>query len=692
MERRFNSKKANNPPSHTNSIVGGGEMGRRIRSYNWAETSMGPVKGWSQCLTFAVNMMLQSPSPMVLLWGTRGITFYNDAYIAFAGNKHPAMLGSRYEESWSEAADLIRSIIRQCLQGEAVTCKKLNYTVYRSNNPEQIWKDLQCSPVLDEKGEPAGVLIISTETTQYIRAEEALKQSEERYRLVVEGTNEGIWDFSPETRASFWNDRMREIIGYKKDDEAKPGLDLLLRIMHPDDKEKVLEALDKTLKSGAPFDVEYRVKHREGHYLHLHSKGKPVFDEHGKIKRIAGITIDISQRKKAEETLKENEDRLSGIFNQTSVGISETDLNGRFVLANDQFCNIVGRSKEELYELGIQDITHPGDLAANYWLFERVIMEGTPFMIEKRFIRPDGSEIWVKNNVSLVKDTEGKPIYILAVSHDITGRKVTELEKTRLLAQTQKLNLELETSRQQLLDQNENLKKINTELDNFVYRTSHDLRAPLTSVLGLINVCRLNSDISHQQIYLELMEKSIARLDNFIRDIINFSRNNRVKVTQQEIDLEKLINESLEGLKFMEGYSCIDKRVEISGEASLFSDLFRLRIICNNLISNAIKYHSSIAEVPFVLIKVHVNQERALFEFKDNGKGIPADKTDKIFEMFYRASDSSKGSGLGLYIVKEVIFTLKGSIQVQPHKEGGTSFIVEVPNGNSLFPEAPLKH
>ena len=680
IERKPKSEKAGSRLPLTNIIIGGGEMGRRIRSFDWSETKLGPIAHWPQSLTSAVNLMLQSPASMTVLWGTDGITLYNDAYIAFAGGKHPAMLGSSYEESWFEAADFVRNIISQCRKGKVVTYNNFNYTVYRNNRPEQIWKDLQCSPILDERGEPAGVLMISIETTKYVQAEEALKKSEERYRLVVEGTNEGTWDFNLETRDSFWNDRMYEIIGYKKEDVAKPGLDFILNIMHSDDKEKVMTALDQTANKAALFDIEYRVKHRNGHYLHLHSKGKPVLDGSDKITRVAGITIDISERKKAEEALKENEDRLSGIFNQTSVGISETDLSGKFVLANDQFCQIVGRSKEDLYQLGITDITHPDDLAANYWLFERVIKEGIPFTIEKRFIRPDSSEIWVKNDISLVKDAEGKPIYILAVSQDITERKLVELEKGRLLAQTQALNLELEISQHKLLDQNENLKKINAELDSFVYRTSHDLRAPLASVLGLINVCRLDADGSNQRVYLDLMEKSISKLDNFISDIINFARNTRADISQQEVDLAALIHEALEGLKFMEGYERIDKRMEINQEAPFYSDLFRLKIICNNLISNAIKYQSPIKESPFILVKVHVNRQRALIEFKDNGRGIPHDKADKIFDMFYRASEYSKGSGLGLYIVKEVVLTLKGKISVQSQEEGGTNFMVEIPN------------
>lgn len=278
--------------------------------------------------------------------------------------------------------------------------------------------------------------------------------------------------------------------------------------------------------------------------------------------------------------------------------------------------------------------------------------------------------------MSLVRDAQGKPLFVLAVSQNVTHLKQAEEEKNQLLAETQALNAKLESSQHKLLEQNEELKKINAELDNFVYRISHDMRAPLASVLGLINVCQLDRDGNNQGIYLNLMEKSVARLDTFIHDIINFSKNNRIEVLFQEIDLAALVTECLEG------YDQVDKKFEIHQEAPFYSDIFRLKILFNNLLSNAIKYRSSQVEQASLMIRIDAHKDRASMEFLDNGQGIAPDKIDKIFDMFYRASDSSKGSGLGLYIGKEVVQTLKGSIHVHVQKEGGTRFTVEVPNGS----------
>lgn len=690
MKAKAENKNKSRPPTNqknklqaSHRIWGDGEMAHRIRSFDWSTTSLGPVATWPQSLCFSVNMMLQSPASLVVLWGEEGITLYNDAYISFAGNKHPSLLGSRYEKSWSEAADFIRNIIDQCLQGESLSYSRLHYIINRNNKPEPIWKDLQCSPIPDEKGKPAGVLLISAETTKAVQAENALKKSEERFRLILEGTNEGVWDLDLASGTAFWNDRLYEILGYTKEEVGKPGPDFLHTIIHPDDLERVLAAFNEAILNKSHSDVEYRVKHKQGHYISLHSKGKPIYDTKGALIRFAGITLDVSERKKSEEILTGKEERLSGIFNQTSVGIAETDLNGRFVLANEQFCKIVGRSQEELYQLGLQDVTHAGDLAENFWRFERVIKEGIPATIEKRFIRPDGAEVWVKNNISLVRDAQCRPMYVLAVSQDITERKQAEKEKSQLLTQTQALNKELEISQHKLLKKNDNLKKANDQLDSFVYRISHDLRAPLASVLGLINVCRLDNNENKIDLYLDLMQKSVSRLDNFIHDVINFSKNNRLEVSLQEIDVSSLLAESLEGLEYMDGFGHMDIQSEIHQEAPFYSDVFRLKVICNNLLSNAIKYRKAQVDQSRIKVTIHIGKANTLWEFKDNGQGIAPDKLSLIFGMFYRASATSKGSGLGLYIVQEVVQTLKGSIQVQSELGEGTTFTVTIPNRTS---------
>lgn len=202
----------------------------------------------------------------------------------------------------------------------------------------------------------------------------------------------------------------------------------------------------------------------------------------------------------------------------------------------------------------------------------------------------------------------------------------------------------------------------------------------MASVLGLINISRLEKNEETKTLYLNMMEKSIHKLDNFINEIINYSRNSRIEVSQEEVDIDIIVKETMEGLKFLEGYTELEKKVYIEQKAPFFSDEFRLKIILNNLLSNAIKYCSMLVPDPYVIIHIHIDEKNALIKFTDNGMGIGEESKDKIFNMFYRASEISKGSGIGLYIVKDAVGALKGKISVQSQLGKGTSFMVELPN------------
>lgn len=220
---------------------------------------------------------------------------------------------------------------------------------------------------------------------------------------------------------------------------------------------------------------------------------------------------------------------------------------------------------------------------------------------------------------------------------------------------------------------NRELRKLNSELDRFVYSASHDLRAPLASILGLIAVARLDKGNNTEE-YLNLIEKCIHKLDGFIRDIIDFSRNSRLELDTEPIHFEPMIHEIIDELKYMDERGLIQKKVEVNGSGEFFTDKKRLAIILRNLISNAYKYHNPYTENNFVQIRVNYSAKGASIEVADNGIGIAEEHLQNIFKMFYRAIENNNGSGLGLYIVKETVEKLKGSISVRSVLGQGTTF------------------
>jgi len=246
----------------------------------------------------------------------------------------------------------------------------------------------------------------------------------------------------------------------------------------------------------------------------------------------------------------------------------------------------------------------------------------------------------------------------------------------------QQLDRTLEISSEELFKVNQNLSKANEELDRFVYSASHDLKAPLSSLMGLVALSKL--DIQNPENvaqYLGMMQSSVQRLMKVINDLADFSRNERLGLKLKDIDFHLLISEIIDSLTFIPNVDKIDFKINIQNSSSVFqSDLLRLRILLNNLIANALLYHNFNQDTPLVIIEIICDDKKALISILDNGRGIEEQHHKRIFDMFYRASTDSKGSGLGLYIVKGIVDKLQGEMFLESDYGHGTFFKIEIPN------------
>jgi len=226
------------------------------------------------------------------------------------------------------------------------------------------------------------------------------------------------------------------------------------------------------------------------------------------------------------------------------------------------------------------------------------------------------------------------------------------------------------------------LTKVNTELDRFVYSTSHDLRAPLTSILGLINIADLSNNQGDMKRYLGMMKDRVLLLDKFIKDITDYSRNNRVDIERQKINLAKVSQEVWDLLKYTPEAQQVTFQLEIPEDVEIESDENRLKTVLLNLISNAIRYQDKKKNDKYVRLRYQMNGKGYHIKVEDNGQGIEPAYHSKIFDMFFRANETSKGSGLGLYIVKETISKLSGTIQLESAPGVGSTFTLKLPYRN----------
>lgn len=227
-------------------------------------------------------------------------------------------------------------------------------------------------------------------------------------------------------------------------------------------------------------------------------------------------------------------------------------------------------------------------------------------------------------------------------------------------------------------EKNTRLQKTNDELDRFVYSASHDLRAPLMSIKGLINLTQLESKEGVIKQYLAMMIDRTDKLDDFIHDIIDYARNARTGIVYEPVDLDGLVNDIFENHRFAESAQGISFEKKITLDKPIYSDKRRLSIALNNLLSNAIKYHRKTPDA-WVRVTAQLEDNSLKLTVSDNGQGIPPERIHKIFDMFYRGTEQSKGSGLGLYIVKEMVEKMGGVIHVTSEFEQGSSFILKLP-------------
>jgi PAS domain S-box-containing protein len=345
------------------------------------------------------------------------------------------------------------------------------------------------------------------------------------------------------------------------------------------------------------------------------------------------------------------------------VGIYELEIHTGVLRVSNAFCTLVGWHKEQHYKLSdFMKLVHPEDRARVETEMEAAIAAKDRFVLEYRCLLEGGKEVFIRSSGQIICSEKGTPLRMVGVKQDISERKEYE---------------------RKLEAQNQELVKVNEELDNFVYRVSHDLRAPITSVLGLTDLL-LNheNEPDKERKMLRMIQTSLQKQDKFIRDILDYSRNSRLQISCEAINIEELAKEII--AQVMPAGQADQLRVNVTkkGDGSLFTDRYRLGIILSNLLSNSFKYKKfwQQAGEAWVDIQLELNETDAVLSVRDNGMGIKEAYIPRVFEMFYRATADRPGSGLGLYIVKEAVARLNGKISLSSELNVGTEVRIELPN------------
>lgn len=488
--------------------------------------------------------------------------------------------------------------------------------------------------------------------------EKKLHKSKRFYKALVNNSINVVMILDLEGRYTFVNQVFEKISGYKKKEIiGKKIFDLA----HPEDKEELTNIFSEFVNSDAEkIKLSGRFLNKEGSWRTTEGILTKIDSRKGTDCILASIQ-DISEKVEVEKNLLSKQKFLKKILQSIPHSVWVTDWDGNFMMVNDAFVKIFNTSVDKVIGKSYFDLGIPKEMALEQIEKNRVQMilnEETPFFKESILDPNNGQEyIYLIKKVPIENETS---IELLGISID-----VTELEKTKQL----------------LIEQNQKLIKVNRELDRFIYSASHELRSPLTSISGLLNIAvdEIN-DAEGVKNYLKMIDECVFKLKDTLNDILNFSQSTKPELPLHNIDIKALISGIVKTNSNRYKERAIKIIRSINQETPFCSDIERIEIILKNIISNSIKFYSPDTINPFIKIDVNIDKKNAIIEITDNGIGIERKYHEKVFDMFFRASAVQGGTGLGLYNVKEAVNSLGGEVELVSAPGLGTKVQVKIPN------------
>lgn len=478
----------------------------------------------------------------------------------------------------------------------------------------------------------------------------ATKNPHYSYERILESIQQGIIHVDNDDVIIYANESFCESVGYTKHELAGKVAHILLGQGRISDviKEKI-----KNRKNSITEEYEVTLFRKDGQPVHYNMKGFPLKDDNGNVTGSVGIHIDVTERKKIEGELilseKTNERLRELVANMNEVFFS-IDLVHNQCLFISSYCEeMYGYTAAEFMEDSTLclDIIAPQD--REMVLNRKNMSAGEPFNVEYRVIKKDENISWVEARIIPVVEN-GITIRLDGFVSDINKRKKAEIKLQ------QKMN----------------------ELNTFTYKASHDLRSPLISLLGLVKLATRESKDPSMDNYFRMIGESTQKMEIMLQELTSVALITQGELRRTEINFNKILQDVLESIKFLPGFEMVRISSEIELHKPFYSDKQSVHSILFNLISNSIKYRD-VQKKSRVHISIKEEKDGVQIFITDNGIGIQTEFKERVFEMFYRATELSAGSGLGLYIVSTTLEKLDGKVVLNSEEGSGTDFAIHLP-------------
>jgi PAS domain S-box-containing protein len=494
-------------------------------------------------------------------------------------------------------------------------------------------------------------------TSQQEETREALRKSEERFHLAMRGANDGLWDWDLDTGTVYFSPRWKTMLGHAPD-EIGHGLEEWSGRLHPDERDAVMGAVQAHLRGDTPhLEIEFRFRHKDGHYLWILSRGQAVKNALGRAVRLAGTHIDITQRVELQRKLAQFKDALD-----EHAIVSITDAQGRITYANEKFCQISGYEQAEVLGRNhrlLKSGQHPEAFYRNLW---DTIAQGRTWSGELCNRAKDGRHYWVLATISPILGNDGLPEQYIAIRADISRIK------------------EAEAALKQAKDAAESANRAKSE---FLANMSHEIRTPMNGVLGMLNLALDTPLDDEQREYLSLAQSSADALLHILNDILDLSKieAGRLDVHPDPVELAPLLTELGRFFEPRCREKGLDFHILMDPELprTLMADPVRLRQVLTNLLSNAVKF----THAGSIRLDVRLEAGWVCYAVADTGIGIPPERQAQVFEAFTQADGSITrrygGTGLGLTISSRLARLMGGRLDLESVAGQGSEFRIHLP-------------
>ncbi|WP_085745511.1 PAS domain-containing sensor histidine kinase [Pseudomonas sp. R45(2017)] len=697
-----------------------------IARTDWSRSPLGAAGTWPQSLRTAVDIVIHSPMPMLLLWGPQLTQIYNNGFALLAGSKHPHAFGQPAHQIWPELRDFTDPIYSAVLQGQVRTYSERRFTLQRDGQDSDFWLDLTYSPIRDESAQVAGILVTAIETNErrrialelQQRSEDSLKaqrESEERLQLALAATDAvGTWDWDIGEDRFIADAHFAQLHGVDPALAGQLPISEYLHGVHPEDRAMIARSIKHCITHGTEYAEEYRLLQANGELRWVFARGRCYKDHHGRPIRFLGAALDLTERKHTEQALRQSQTELQLIINAMPILISYVDHEERFRLNNAAYLDWYGLTPQELYGRTIREVI--GEEA--YFLRAPYIAEalaGRPCSFSLYTPHRDGSQRHALMNYLPRHGADGavNGFYIFVI--DETERKKTE-EALRNLNETLEERVSART--EQLAQANQRLQNEMFERERaedalrhaqkmeavgqLTGGIAHDFNNMLTGIIGSLDLMQryiANGRADEIGRFTDAAVSSANRAAALTHRLLAFSR--RQSLDRKTLDVNELIH-SLEDLIRRTKGDPIELKLRLADNVwPVSTDVSQLENALLNLVINARDAMPDGGELLIETANVYLDGndittlepvkagDYLMLAVSDNGTGMTPSVRSKAFDPFFTTKPIGQGTGLGLSMIYGFAQQSGGHVSLDSLPGQGTCVRLYLPRLYALEAELP---